>query len=139
MQRARRLPEEDLHRSVNDEWSFTQTLRHLVFVIDSWFGHAVLGRPRPFHPLGLPPAFITDAHTYGVRAERVAQVREFLSAVTQSDLDHLRGPNTAPGYPAPAARTATSCLQVIFGEEWEHHRFAVRDLAIIETTRRPLP
>jgi len=40
MPRARTMDEADLHRSVNDEWSFTETLRHLVFVTDAWFGHA---------------------------------------------------------------------------------------------------
>jgi hypothetical protein len=49
MQRAGALPETELHRSVNGEWSFTQTLRHLVFVTDAWLGHAVRhpGRARP--------------------------------------------------------------------------------------------
>jgi hypothetical protein len=28
--------------------------------------------------------------------------------------------------------TVLSCLHVILGEEWEHHRYAVRDLAAIE-------
>src|SRR5919112_5395010 len=43
MRRTRELPEAALHRSVNEEWSFVQTLRHLIFVTDAWFGHAVLG------------------------------------------------------------------------------------------------
>jgi hypothetical protein len=145
MRRARALREVDLHRSVNDEWSFTETLRHLVFVTDTWLGHAVHGQSRPFHPLGLPSAFITDGDTYGidmaarptfeqvmeVRAGRIAQVRAFLQAVTQEDLDRTREPDESPGWPPPAPRTATSCLHVIFDEEWAHHRFAVRDLALV--------
>jgi hypothetical protein len=63
----------------------------------------------------------------------MAQVGAFVETVTQEDLDRTREPNAAPGYPPPAARTAMSCLHVIFGEEWEHHRFAVRDLAVLET------
>src|ERR1700733_2585899 len=31
------------HRTVNGEWSALQTLRHLVFVHDSWFRRCVLG------------------------------------------------------------------------------------------------
>jgi hypothetical protein len=145
MRRARALAPEDLHRSVNGEWSFTQTLRHLVFVTDSWLAHAVLGESRPFHPLGLPASFHTDADRFGidtaaqptfdevaaVRAGRVARVRAFLHTATQEDLDRTRQPNTAAGWPPPAARTAVSCLHVIFSEEWAHHRFAVRDLARI--------
>jgi len=48
----------------------------------------------------------------------------------------MREPNPAPGRPPPASRTATSCLHVIFDEEWAHHQFAVRDLAIIESLGR---
>ena len=36
-------------RSVDGEWTLTETLLHLVFVVDAWFGHAVLGEPEPFH------------------------------------------------------------------------------------------
>jgi hypothetical protein len=146
MQRAGALPETELHRSVNGEWSFTQTLRHLVFVTDAWLGHAVQGQASPFHPLGLPPSFITNAHTYGVdpaaeptfaevaavRADRMARVRDFVAGINQEELNRVRQPNPVPGWPPPAARTATSCLHVLFGDEWAHHQFAVRDLAIIE-------
>ena len=34
----------------------------------------------------------------------------------------------APEYP----ETILSCLHVILNEEWEHHRYAVRDLDAIE-------
>lgn len=109
------------------------------------FVDAVLGNGRPFHPLALPASFNTDAATFGIdvdaepgfnevveaRAGRVAMVRAFLEGTTQEDLDRVREPNTAPGWPPPAPRTATSCLHVIFNEEWEHHQFAVRDLALI--------
>ena len=43
VERAHRLPEERLHESVDDEWSFIQTLRHLAFASESWVGRAVLG------------------------------------------------------------------------------------------------
>jgi hypothetical protein len=145
MQRAASLPEADLHRSVDGEWSFAQTLRHLVFVTDAWLGHAVLGRAGSFHPLALPPSFITDVDGYGVdprvaptfdeivdvRAGRMAQVREYLSAVTQEELDRTREPNVTPGWPPQEPRTPASCLRVLFDEEWAHHRFAVRDLDAI--------
>jgi hypothetical protein len=146
MRRAEQLGEETLHRSVDDEWSFVQTLRHLVHVTDSWLSHAVLGETRPFHPLGLPPSYVTDGATFGidedaspslddvvpVRADRMARVRAFVDSATQEDLDRLRAANPNPGGPSPAQRDAKSCLLVIFDEEWAHHRFAIRDLAVIE-------
>ena len=46
------LAEADLHLSVNGEWSFVSTLRHLVFAIDKWFTVPILG--GEFHPIGLP-------------------------------------------------------------------------------------
>ena len=52
--RARRLPEERLHESVDDEWSFIQTLRHLCFATDAWVARMLLGDPSPWHPLDLP-------------------------------------------------------------------------------------
>jgi len=142
MARAGSLPEEDLHRSVDGEWSFVQTLRHLVMATDLWFGQAVLGRDRPYHPLGLPATYITNgadlgidlgadpsfAEVVAVRAGRMAEVREFLAAVTQEDLDRVREPNAPPGWPSPTPRAASACLRVIFTEEWAHHSFAVRDL-----------
>jgi hypothetical protein len=149
MDRTRSLTDAELHQSVDGEWSFVETLRHLVFVIDGWFARAVLGERRPYHPIGLPPTFITNGTELGidptasptfdevvaVRAERVASVRSFLATVNQADLDRIRDPNPASGWPPPEVRTATDCLHVLFDEEWAHHRFAIRDLAAIEAAR----
>src|SRR6478735_5490477 len=41
--RAGALPEASLHESVNGEWSFVQTIRHLVFAMDKWFTVPILG------------------------------------------------------------------------------------------------
>jgi hypothetical protein len=144
--RARAMPAGTTERSVDREWSLTETLRHLVFVHDAWFGHAVLALQRPFHPAGLPASFFTDVAPIGIdlsaapsfdevvtiRDGRLGQLREFLAAATQDDLDRVRDPNPAPGFPAPAPRTAISCLRVLLNEEWAHHSFAVRDLALME-------
>ena len=54
-------------------------------------------------------------------------VRDFLAGVTSDELarDHEPvGPDRQ--------ETTLSCLHVILDEEWEHHRFAVRDLDAIE-------
>lgn len=62
----------------------------------------------------------------------MARVRDFVAGVTREELDRVRQPNQVPGWPPPAAHSATCCLHVVFGEEWNHHQFAIRDLAIIE-------
>ena len=51
VERARRLSPELLHESVGGEWSFIETLRHLVFATDSWIRRAILGDPSPWDPL----------------------------------------------------------------------------------------
>ena len=57
--RVRGLPEEVRYARVADEWSTVETLRHLLFVYDAWFGRAVLGEAAPYHPLGLPASFMS--------------------------------------------------------------------------------
>ena len=146
VRRASALPEEAAYRSVNDEWSLAQTLRHTIFVLDAWYGHAAALRPNPFHPIGVPASFTTNGAEFGidesaaptlseilaVRAERIADLRAYLAQVTQEELDRVRGPNTALGCPPPGERTAAKCLQVIFNDQWAHVQFANRDLAILE-------
>jgi hypothetical protein len=60
VRRASTLPEEAVYRSVNGEWSLAQTLRHTIFVVDAWYGHAAALRPNPFHPIGVPASFTTN-------------------------------------------------------------------------------
>ena len=129
--------------SVNGEWSFAQTLRHLVMATDTWLRRAILDVEQPFHPIGQPnveyesdgndmSVFATGQPSYDevlqVRTGRVAMVREFLGAVTADDLTAVRKNPWAPEYP----ETILSCIHTILDEEWEHHRYAVRDLDIIE-------
>ncbi|MFE2970236.1 DinB family protein [Streptomyces sp. NPDC059340] len=52
--RARTFPEAVLHRSIDDEWSFIQTLRHLNFASAAWVGRMILGDAAPWHQLDLP-------------------------------------------------------------------------------------
>ena len=65
-----------------------------------------------------------------VRAGRVAMVRDFLATVTPEE---LAAPRRNPWDPEHA-ETTLACLHVILKEEWEHHRYAVRDLDAIEAT-----
>jgi hypothetical protein len=129
--------------SVGAEWSFAQTLRHLVMASDAWLGRAILEIEQPFHPIGQPNAeyetdgndvsiFTTVAPSYAevleVRADRVAMVRDFLATVTSDELAATRKNPWDPDH----QETTRSCLHVILEEEWEHHRYAVRDLDAIE-------
>ena len=68
------------------------------------------------------------AEVLEARAGRVAMVRDFLAAVTPDELAATRRNPWDPEYP----ETTLSCLHVILEEEWEHHRYAVRDLDAIE-------
>ncbi|MGA8113037.1 MAG: DinB family protein [Actinocatenispora sp.] len=143
LERVATLPAGTVDVSVAGEWSFTQTLRHLVLATDMWLGGAVLGTEQPFHPLGLVDAgtedngldmsiFATETPPYAevlaVRAGRVAMVRDFLATVTSDDL----APTRSNPHEPERQETTLSCLHVILEEEWEHHRYAVRDLDAIE-------
>ena len=50
--RADRLTDAQRHERVDGEWSFVETLRHLLMAMDKWFTAPILG--AGFHPLGLP-------------------------------------------------------------------------------------
>jgi hypothetical protein len=59
VERARGLAPDLLHERVDGEWSFIETLRHLVFATDAWVRRAILGDPSPLGPAG--PAARRDA------------------------------------------------------------------------------
>ena len=142
LERVAAMPAGTVDVSVDGEWSFAQTLRHLVLATDMWLGRAILGIEQPFHPIGLTDTgtqedgfdqiFATVTPSYAevleVRAGRLAMVRDFLATVTS---DVLAAPRQNPHDPAHR-ETTRSCLHVILHEEWEHQRFAVRDLDAIE-------
>ncbi len=54
------------HQRVDDEWSAVETLRHLVFVHDSWFRRCCLGRAEPFTSIGLASDFVPDQEEQGL-------------------------------------------------------------------------
>jgi hypothetical protein len=129
--------------SVEGEWTFAETLRHLVMATDVWLRRGILELEQPFHPLGVANAeaeedgldmsvFATHTPLYEevleARAGRVALVRDFIATVTPDELETPRRNPWAPDHP----ETTRSCLHVILEEEWEHHRYAVRDLDAIE-------
>jgi hypothetical protein len=109
--------------SVDAEWSFAQTLRHLVLATDMWLRRAILEVEQPFHPLGLPNAeyetdgndlsiFTTGAPSYAdvldVRAGRVAMVRDFIASVTPDELAATRRNPMIRHTRRPPCRACTS-------------------------------
>lgn len=138
------MPAGTVDVSVAGEWSFAQTLRHLVLATDMWLGRAILEREQPFHPLALVDSgtkegfdmsvLATETPSYAevleARADRVAMVRDFLAGVSPQELAATRRNPHEP----ERQETVLSCLHVILEEEWEHNRYAVRDLDAIEAT-----
>jgi hypothetical protein len=144
LERVAEMPEGTVDISVDGEWSFAQTLRHLVLATDAWLRGAILGVEQPFHPIGEPFAeYETDgfdmsiftpgkppfSEVLDVRAGHVAMVRDYLATVTPDVLEETRPNPWAPEHLV----TVAGCLRVILNEEWEHHRYAVRDLDVIDT------
>jgi hypothetical protein len=56
----------------------------------------------------------------------------FLADVTRERLDAVCGAPVWDDAENASEMTVLSCLQVLFDEEWRHHRYAVRDLDVIE-------
>jgi hypothetical protein len=143
LRRAAAMPAGTVDVSVAGEWSFAQTLRHLVLATDMWFGGAVLGIEQPFHPVGLTDTGTEDdgfdtsvltstAPTYAevleARDSRVTMVRDFLAQVTPDELAAARRNPHDPDH----EETTLSCLHVVLEEEWEHLRYALRDLDAVD-------
>src|ERR687890_583624 len=76
-ERVRSMPENSEHHGVDGEWSMVETLRHLVFVHDSWFRRCVLGLTEPFTAMGLASGFVPDQEGLGL----VSSVRPGLDEV----------------------------------------------------------
>jgi hypothetical protein len=135
------MPDGTVDISVDGQWSFAQTLRHLVLATDTWLRKAVLQLEQPYHPIGLRDgapteeldASVTPSYeeVLEVRAGRVAMVRDFLATVTADELATPRRNPHEPSHP----ETTLSCLHVILEEEWEHNRFAVRDLDAVTSAQ----
>ena len=138
--RAQALPEATLHESVNGEFTFVQTLRHLVFAVDKWFTSPVLG--EPFDPIGLPntgslnfpwPGVEDDltpsvSEALAVHADRTTRFRDYLESVEASDftrpIDVLEN----------GINPLQDCIWTVFEEEFWHNRYALRDLELLEAS-----
>ncbi len=146
MQRVAGLDEALLHRRVDGEWSFIQTLRHLTFATECWVHRATLGERNPWGPLSLPWSTMppTDgvpndvdaqpslAEVMAPRAARMADVRRLVDGLTPERIA-VGGPTIeGAGWPPEGESfSLENCLHTVFNEEFWHHRFALRDLAVV--------
>jgi uncharacterized protein YjbI with pentapeptide repeats len=147
VERARKMAPELLHEQVDGEWSFIETLRHLVFATDAWVKRAFLGEPSPWDPLDLPHDEMPDQpsvprdraarpsldQVLALRADRMATVRQVLANLTDEQLAGQTEPVLEPGYPEPESFPVRRCLQAILSEEWQHRLYAERDLDALES------
>lgn len=143
--RAQALDPVLLHERVGGEWSFIETLRHLVFATDAWVRRVILGDPSPWHPLDLPFDEMPDidgvprdrdvrpslGEMLALRADRMSTVSTFISTLTDEQLSESTDPVPEPGYPESTSFPVREALIVILDEEWWHRRFAERDLATL--------
>jgi uncharacterized damage-inducible protein DinB len=140
IEHAQTLDEELLHARVDGEWSFVQTLRHLLFVTDSWVSRGVLGERDPWHHLDLPPTGMTrvrgladadvraePAEVLALRRERTRTVDRVLKALSDDELDEERRCIGA-GHPKAGLWPVRRCLTAQVDEEWRHRDYAERDL-----------
>ena len=141
-ERVRSMPVNSEHHGVDGEWSMVETLRHLVFVHDSWFRRCVLGLSEPFTAMGLGPGSLVaeddgldrTAHpsldeVLAVRSRQAAEIETLLAGVTTDSLAQTAPvPDDDRWPPYAKGRTVRQCLGTVFDEEWAHHRFCERDL-----------
>ena len=145
--RLQPMPEGCEHERVGGEWSAVQTLRHLVFVHDSWFRRCCLGSTALFTAIGLAPDYVRDEEEQGVdraaspsldevlavRAAQGAELERWLSAVTADELSAPAPVPAGPGWPPYArGKSVLECAHVVLNEEWAHHGYCVRDLDLLE-------
>jgi hypothetical protein len=61
----------------------------------------------------------------------LAEVHDVIAGATAQELARNCVPPGSPGHPRKE-HTVLQCLHVILKEEWQHHRYAVRDLEVLE-------
>jgi uncharacterized damage-inducible protein DinB len=134
---ARPLGEAKLRERVGGEWSLVETLRHLLFATDKWFTVPILG--GQLHPSGMPNSGSVDFGWPGLdraadpsldevlaaRDARTANVGDYLQRVTPADL--TRVVEVLENGEAPVSE----CLFTVLEEEFQHLRYATRDLALL--------
>ena len=131
------LPTASATTSIDGEWSFVQTLRHLLFVADKW----ILGplTDRSWSPLGLPNTGSAELDWPDIdptadpsidevllaRATQNAAVSALAASLDDDDL--ANDVNVVEN----GVATTLDCWRTLFEEAFEHLRYARRDLSSI--------
>jgi hypothetical protein len=134
---AAALTDQQRRTRVNDEWSFIETLRHVVFAIDKWFTAPLT--EGTFHAIGLPNRGSVDFPWPGLDLtadpsyEEVLAVRGRQSAAIERALTALSDDDLARQVEVLENGTVTvlDCWHVVLEEPFEHRRYALRDLAVV--------
>jgi hypothetical protein len=133
---AMRLGEKQLNTRVHDEWSFIETLRHLINVTDAWIGDLVLEQVHPYDPIGLPPDFFPPGPELGLDLEAKPSLTRVLGSRRDrmSEMHDAIGGVPVDGLDRICERfggqfTVLGAFQNVIFEEWAHHAYATRDLA----------
>ena len=138
--RARALPSSILHERVNGEYSFVETLRHLLFATDAWLMRVALRVSDGYHEWGVPPDLPPDAPpdtgpdlepVLEVRAGQHGAVRAHVARTSEDDLRREVAASDPTRFPQGSHRPI-DCYRLVLREEWWHHRFAERDLSVVE-------
>ena len=130
---------EQRNASVDGEFSFVETLRHLVFTTDKWFTVPITG--GAFDAMGIPnrgsadfpwPGIQVDAdpsyeQVLAVRSRQANAIRGVAETLTNDDLTRQ------VEVPENGTVTVLDCWHTVFEEEFEHRRYALRDLAQLES------
>ena len=142
-ERVRSMPENSEHYGVDGEWSMVETLRHLVFVHDSWFRRCVLGVTETFTASGLGPPLVMVQEESGLdptarpsldevlaeRSRQASEIETWLADVTPDQLAQTAPvPDDDRWPPYAQERTVRQCLGTVLNEEQAHHGFCARDL-----------
>jgi hypothetical protein len=137
---ARQRPPWQLDEQVDGEWSFIETLRHLVHVTDVWVRDVIDEAESPYHPWGMPPDFVRhragdlgltlDARpsldqVLALRRDRTARVAQVVGSIDDAELHRTCRPRDG-------RFTVVGALQTVMFEEWAHHQYATRDLARLD-------
>jgi hypothetical protein len=62
----------------------------------------------------------------------MATVTEVIGGLTPQSLAAGTTPVAGPGWPPAESFPVKECLLVVLNEEWEHRRYAERDLAVLQ-------
>jgi hypothetical protein len=99
-------------------------------------GHRV-GEPEPgvdVTPWGIDVfAKASSDEVLELRRGRLREVRDVIDRLVPEDLTRICDHNPAAGFPPPTIVPTRFCLDLVIGEEWAHHEFATRDLAVLES------